>query len=328
MRTGIVSTARARLFHWLLVLPLLLGFQATASAQTDRVIYDEALAAGWQNWSWATVDTASTAQAHTGSMSIAVTPAAWSALYLRSADAPVDTNGYLNLTFWVHGGEVGGQTIQVVAVINDAPQAGVRVATPAAGSWQKITVPLSSLGADARSDVNGFWIQQGSGVDDPTFYVDDVMLESGVPPTPPPPVNGMAIYQDSLVNGWNNWSWASVSTGNATTVHTGTSSIAVNADAFEALYLQHPALPTGAYQSLRFWIHGGATGGQTLNVVALRNDVAQPAVRIGPLAPEWAEIVLPLAQLGIENVADLSGLWLQENAGVTQPVYFVDDVSL
>ncbi len=328
MKTRIVSAARSRLSHCLLVLSLLLGLQSAAWAQTDRVIFDEALASGWQNWSWATVDTASTAQAHTGSVSIAVTPAAWSALYLRSADAPVNTNGYLNLTFWVHGGDLGGQTLQVVAVVNDAPQAGVRVATPAAGTWQKIIVPLSSLGADARTDVNGFWIQQGSGVNDPTFYVDDVVLESGVPPTPPPPVNGMAIYQDSLVNGWNNWSWASVSTGSATTVHTGTSSIAVTADGFEALYLQHPALPTGAYQSLKFWIHGGATGGQTLNVVALRSDVAQPAVRIGPLAPEWQEIVLPLAQLGIENVADLSGLWLQENAGVTQPTYYVDDVSL
>ena len=138
---------------------------------------------------------------------------AWSALYLRSADAPLDTNGYLNFTFWVHGGTTGGQTIQVVAVINDTPQPGVRVASPTAGSWQKITVPLTALGVENRTDVTGFWVQQGSGVDEPTFYVDTVVLESGVPPTPPPPVNGMAIYQESLVNGWNNWSWASVNTG-------------------------------------------------------------------------------------------------------------------
>jgi hypothetical protein len=328
MTTGNVSAARPRLWYWLLLLPLLLGLRNTAFAQTDRTIFDEALAPGWQNWSWATVDLASTANAHTGTVSIAVTPAAWSALYLRSADAPVDTNGYLNFTFWVHGGETGGQTIQVVAVVNDVAQPGVRVASPIAGTWQKITVPLSALSADARTDVNGFWIQQGSGVDDPTFYVDDVVLESGTPPTPPPPVNGMAIYQDSLVNGWNNWSWASVSTANTATVHTGTSSIAVTADAFEALYLQHAALSTGAYQSLHFWVHGGATGGQTLNVVALRGDVAQPAVPIGPLAPEWQEVVIPLAQLGVANVNDLSGLWLQENAGTTQPTFFVDDVHL
>ena len=58
-------------------------------------------------------------------------------------------------------------------------------------------------------------------------------------------------------------------------------------------------------------------------------DVAQPAVRIGPLAAgTWQEFVIPLAQLGIANVADLDGLWLQENAGVTQPTFYVDDVHL
>jgi alpha-N-arabinofuranosidase len=329
MKTGNVSVARPRLFAWLLLLPLLLGLRSTAFAQTDVTLYDEALAPGWQNWSWATVDLASTANANTGAVSIAVTPAAWSALYLRSADAPLDTHGYLNFTFWVHGGTTGGQTIQVVAVVNDAPQPGVHVASPIAGSWQKITVPLAALAADERADVSGFWIQQGSGVDDPTFYVDTVVLESGIPPTPPPTVNGMAIYQESLVNGWNNWSWASVNTGNTATVHTGSTSIAVTADAFEALYLQHAALPVDAFSSLKFWIHGGATGGQTLNVVALRNDVAQPAVPIGPLAAgSWQEITLSLAQLGIANATDLSGLWLQDNSGTTQPTFFVDDIYL
>jgi alpha-N-arabinofuranosidase len=329
MKTGNVSRAYSRLVFWILLMPFLLALRGTAFAATDQTIYDEALAPGWQNWSWATVDFASTANANTGAVSIAVTPAAWSALYLRSADAPVDTNGYLNLSFYVHGGTTGGQTIQVVAVVNEVAQPGVRVASPTAGSWQKITVPLAALGADNRTDVNGFWIQQGSGVDDPTFYVDTIVLESGVPPTPPPPVNGMSIYGDALVNGWNNWSWASVNTASTTTVHTGGSAIAVTADAFEALYLQHAALPTDAYESLKFWIHGGATGGQTLNVIALRNDVGQPAVSIGPLpAGTWQEFVIPLAQLGIANAADLSGLWLQENGGVTQPTYFVDDVSL
>ena len=164
------------------------------------------------------------------------------------------------------------------AIVGDAAQPGVRVNALTAGTWQKITVPLSSLGVENRTDVSGFWFQEIAGVDSPTFYIDTVVLESGVPPTPPPPVNGMAIYQDALVNGWNNWSWASVNTGSTTTVHTGSSAIAVTADAFEALYLQHAALPTDAYESLKFWIHGGATGGQTLNVVALRSGTAQPSI--------------------------------------------------
>ena len=329
MKSRKVSTSRSRLFGWVLLLPLLFALRTTAFAATDLTIYDESLASGWQNWSWATVDTASVANANTGAVSIAVTAPAWSALYLRSADAPLDTNGYLNFTFYVHGGTTGGQTIQVVAVIGETPQPGVRVASPAAGTWQKVTVPLAALGVDNRTDVGGFWIQQGSGIDEPTFYVDTVVLESGVPPTPPPPVNGMAIYQESLVNGWNNWSWATVNTGSTATVHTGSSAIAVTADAFEALYLQHAALPTDAYESLRFWIHGGDTGGQTLNVVALRNDVGQPPVPIGPLpAGAWTEFVIPLSELGIADAADLSGLWIQDRSGTTQPTFHVDDMHL
>jgi len=329
VKTRTVSAARSRLFHLLLILPLWLALQGVALAQSDRTIYDESLAPGWQNWSWATVDTASTAQAHTGALSIAVTPAAWSALYLRSADAPLDTHGYLNLTFWVHGGTTGGQTIQVVAVINDVAQPAFRVPSPTAGAWQRVSVPLSALGADERSDVSGFFLQQGSGVDDPTYYVDDIILESGTPPVPPPPVNGMSIYGDALVNGWNNWSWASVNTSSTSTVHTGSSAIAVDADGFEAVYLQHAAMSTQGFASLRFFIHGGATGGQSLNVFALRADGAQTAVPLAPLVPaEWREVVIPLTQLGVANVADLAGIWLQESAGVTQPRFFLDDVSL
>ena len=329
MKTGIVSVTRPRLLYWLLLLPFLLALRGPAFAATDQTIYDEALAPGWQNWSWASVDLASPAAANTGAVSIAVTAAPFSALYLRSTEAPVNTNGYLNLSFYVHGGTTGGQVFQVQAIVNDVAQAGVRVGPLAAGSWQKITVPLAALGADDHTDVNGFWFQEIAGVDSPTFYVDTIVLESGVPPTPPPPVNGMSIYSEGLANGWNNWSWASVNTGSTTTVHTGSTAIAVTADAFEALYLQHPALPTGAYESLKFWINGGAIGGQTLNVVALRSGAGQPAVHIGPLtADTWQEVVIPLAQLGIANVADLDGLWLQENGGATQPTFFVDDVSL
>ena len=324
------SAARPRLVFWFLVLPFLLALRSTAFAATDLTIYDEALAPGWQNWSWAAVDMASTANAHTGAVSIAVTPTAYSALYLRSTAAPVDTNGYLNFTFWVHCGTTGGQTIQVVAIVNEVSQPGVRVTSPVAGEWQKITVPLSALGADSHTDLNGFWIQQGSGVSDPTFYVDGVMLESGVPPTPPPPVNGMSIYGDALANGWNNWSWASANTGSSAAVHTGSTAIAVDADAFEALYLQHAPLPTDLYTSLKFWINGGATGGQTLKVAALRADGAQPAINLAPLpgGGTWQLVEIPLTQLGVANVADLSGLWIQENAGVTQPTYYVDDISL
>ena len=51
------------------LLVCLLGLQGAAFAQTDVTIYDETLAPGWQSWSWAMVDLASSAQANTGAVS-------------------------------------------------------------------------------------------------------------------------------------------------------------------------------------------------------------------------------------------------------------------
>src|ERR1041385_8109379 len=64
------------------------------------------------------------------------------------------------------------------------------------------------------------------------------------------------IYADSLVNGWQNWSWATVNLANGSPVHSGTQSAGVNADAWEAIYLHHDAFDTSGYSDLVFWIHG------------------------------------------------------------------------
>src|SRR6185503_13604502 len=92
-----------------------------------------------------------------------------------------------------------------------------------------------------------------------------------------------SIYADSLVNGWQNWSWATVNLDNTSPVHTGTRSASVNADAWEAIYLHHDAFDTGGYSDLVFWIHGGSTGGQLLQVQALLSGTAQTAVTLPPL---------------------------------------------
>ena len=60
-------------FPSLLLVFLGLALPANSRAQSDLPLYDDQLESGWQNWSWATVDFASTTYAHTGSTSIKVT---------------------------------------------------------------------------------------------------------------------------------------------------------------------------------------------------------------------------------------------------------------
>ncbi len=137
------------------------------------------------------------------------------------------------------------------------------------------------------------------------------------------------IYADALVNGWQNWSWAAVNVANASPVHSGTRSVSVSADAWEAMYLHHDAFDTGDYAALVFWIHGGASGGQLLLVQALLNGSPQAAVALAPLpANTWRQVTIPLASLGVAHKPNLDGFWIQDRSGTTKPAFYVDDVSL
>src|SRR5262245_26602022 len=80
-----------------------------------------------------------------------------------------------------------------------------------------------------------------------------------------------AIYTDALVNGWQNWSWATVNLSATSPVHSGTSSASVTAAAWQAIYLHHDAFDSSGYSNLVFWLHGGSAGGQLLQVQAELN---------------------------------------------------------
>ncbi|HEV8713427.1 MAG TPA: alpha-L-arabinofuranosidase [Candidatus Binatia bacterium] len=137
------------------------------------------------------------------------------------------------------------------------------------------------------------------------------------------------IYTDALVNGWQNWSWAAVNFVATAPVHSGTRSTSVTADAWEAIYLHHDAFDTSGYSALVFWIHGGSTGGQLLQVQALLNGSAQTAVTLAPLpANTWQKITLSLASLGVAHKPNLDGWWIQDRSGTTKPTFYLDDISL
>jgi len=319
----------------LLALTAALGLRDIAHAQTDLPVYDDALWSPWENWSWATVDFSSTAVVHSGSTAIAVTASPWSALSLRHA--PFDSTGYGNVTFWINGGPTGGQKLHVAATLGDAGQpGGVDLPALAPNTWQQVTVPLAALGADSVGTFTGFWIQEWTGNDQPTFYVDDVTVTGGAPVTPPPPLDGgMALYDDAFAEGWQNWSWAAVNAGNTNPVSTGASSIAVRSGPFTALAFHHAALDTSDYKSLTFWINAGQ-GGQLLLLRALLSGVVQdPGVTLAPLAAAdptspWQKVTVPLGALGVTGKADLTDIWFQEIGGVDQTAnpYFIDDVRL
>src|SRR5690242_5596890 len=87
-----------------------------------------------------------------------------------------------------------------------------------------------------------------------------------------------SIYTDSLQNGWENWSWAQVNLNNSNPVHGGTASAGVTSTAaWQAIYFHHAAFSTASYTGVSFWIHGGANGGQQLQVNATSGGNGQTA---------------------------------------------------
>ena len=119
-----------------------------------------------------------------------------------------------------------------------------------------------------------------------------------------------SIYADSLANGWQNWSWATVNLANGQPVQAGTASISVNAAAYQALYLHHDAFDSSLYGSLVLWINGGSAGGQLLQVQATLNGAAQTVVTLPALAANsWQQVSIPLSsrrakQIQLRRVLD------------------------
>jgi hypothetical protein len=143
----------------------------------QHVIYDDALATGWQNYSWAAVDTAAVTPLHSASHSISVSYTNFQGLYL--AYAGFSTNGYTKLRFWVNGGSTGGQNIQVYAV-DSAGQDGPKISIPApsAGTWSEVQIALVDLRA-ANTTINGLvWQGMTNGSQSPVFFDDIALIDA------------------------------------------------------------------------------------------------------------------------------------------------------
>jgi len=155
--------------------------QALVSArpEVEKTVYDDALASGWQDWSWATVDLEATSLVYSGSHSIAVNFGAWEGLYLHNADT--DTLGTDRLRFYIHGGGAGDQQMNVFLNlwVNGSDQNGPAVAVPPAqaGSWSEIQISLSELNPTGAA-VTGITWQDSSGGGQPSVYIDEITFIS------------------------------------------------------------------------------------------------------------------------------------------------------
>lgn len=179
---------------------LLIAGSIPVAAQTNQPVYTDSLQSAWQNWSWATVNLANSSPVRSGSSSVSVSATSWQALYLHheSQSGAVFTN----VTFWINGGSVGGQIVQVQATRAGVSQTAVVLNPLPANTWRQETISLAALGVANVTDFDGLWWQVQNVSGTTTFYVDDLTLIGTT--NPPPPVgtytNNVAIFVDTALN--------------------------------------------------------------------------------------------------------------------------------
>ena len=167
--------------------PVTLSLAASFAApvRADQTLYTDSLQNSWQNWSWATVNLASPSPIHAGAEAISVKAPSYAAFYLHHD--PQATSADASLTFWINGGPVGGQSLQVQATLSGVPQKAYALPALLPNAWVQVVLPLAALGVAGNAGFDGFWIQDTSGqASVPAFFVDDINLASAPPPPPGP----------------------------------------------------------------------------------------------------------------------------------------------
>ena len=143
------------------------------------------------------------------------------------------------------------------------------------------------------------------------------------------------IYDDALENGWQNWGWATLNYANTSPVHSASDSISVTMSAWQGIQIWHSDMDSTPYTNITFWLNGGSSGGQKLQVYGLldaggsQNQAQSARYQLATLtAGAWQQFTIPLSALGVANQVNFTGFVIQDSTGNGQPTFYVDDISL
>jgi peptidoglycan/xylan/chitin deacetylase (PgdA/CDA1 family) len=314
--------------------------QMGTAQDTDpkRWIFGDSFGNDIEDWSWAKINFQQTAVVHDGRGAISFEPDAWGGLAFHSY-AAIDPAAWPTLEFWVHGGAAGGQQINLAlydgnALRNSTAVDRVLGHAIRANTWEKVSVQFAQLGITS-GNVSDIHLEDTTGGNQGTLYVDSIVLRKAVggAPPPPPSVAPYVIYDEALRGGFQDWSWAVHDLAQTAVVHAGARGISFEPDAWAGIYFHHDGLNTGAWRSIDLYVNGGAAGGQDIVLAIWDGNVMLGQVDIPQwlghaLRPNtWEHVVVPLSALNAAG-RPLRDLYIQDNSGANQAAVYVDDVRL
>jgi len=158
----------------------------------------------------------------------------------------------------------------------------------------------------------------------PTLTATPILTETPTPTATLVTGSSVPIFDDALVNGWGDWSWGvTADFANTSPVYGGAHSIAA-AYSYDWAGLQfgrNDAVDTSAYYLLRFWVNGGASGGQVVKFELDNGGGTVATQEFTAPAGTWLHVDVPLS--GISQITKM--FWQKESGDST---LYIDDVEL
>ncbi|MEO0056077.1 MAG: hypothetical protein RLZZ50_2024, partial [Verrucomicrobiota bacterium] len=221
---------------------------------------------------------------------------------------------------------------------------------PAVFIWGKIGTTVGFFRSD---DVGATWTRINTNLQnfgyindmagDPRVYGRVYLGTSGrgvvvgelVPAVAPASQASALIYGDSISAGWTNASTSGVNFASTPLVRRGSTAISVPATSASASYtvsFNTASRSTIGMGALSFWVSAGASANPPpLRIGASRGGVVLEAYPITvPQAFGWQRVLVPLSELGLDNIEDLTGLRIEAYSvgGVLPSAFSLDDVAL
>ncbi|ARU60854.1 hypothetical protein CBW65_06905 [Tumebacillus avium] len=313
---------------------------ATAASADVLMVYDDSVRNDFTNFSWAQHSLTQQAVVHSGRTAIEMLPDRDSGVYLYKSRVAF-VSQYDTLQVWVHGGEVGGQALNLVIQAGGVPVATKSFADLIPGGipanqWTKVELNLADLEIP-NGIFDGILIRGTTDGLQPAVYFDDIALINKASVTPIETVtNGLTVYDDYLNRpDFVNYSWVEHDVNQTAYAHTGIHAVQMTPNRDLGLYFYKDRVAsTSEYRTLRFWINGGSTGGQQLKLVLMAGGVSVAEKSFSELLPTgspaadtWTKVELNLADLQLPNGL-FDGLLIAGTTNGTQPSVYVDDIAL
>ncbi|RMG62027.1 MAG: hypothetical protein D6709_13090, partial [Chloroflexi bacterium] len=296
-------------------------------------LYDDALADGWEDWSWNTNVAREHPYALSGKALAFRHREGYAGLSLRTPVA-LSRADYEAISFWISGGEDPGvrQLMFFVHGTDEGEESRRFHMDVPSGRWTQVVIPFRLLGyVPAIKRIN---FQERTGQGQPPVFLDNICFlrdTGGVD------LSNMAnlmpgdllVFDESVSNLFENWSWDTTLSFANTQPALGLRSLAVQHQAGYAglsLRFKEPLSPA-QYPGLSFSIHAGDQGPRRLQLFIQQADEGEESTRLAFDVPAggWHQVSIPFSVFG--DVKAIKRINLQDRSGQPQ-TYYLDNIVL